>query len=243
MPFYDRIAEQWDRVTGHRGGALKELVLNDVLVRRMRGVDGLSLLEVGAGNGYFLPLALRRFSGQLPSAICVTDQSDRLIALAKRHFRIDGAEYRQLDIRGNWPWPAGRFDLVLATMVFNELPARSLRTALFECSRVLAPAGRLIATVLHPQFVRGLERRGLLRRTAQGRLTMPTAGPLRVPVALTSQLTYRRILHEAGFEMQEEVAASAQVRRAKPGLRATGGKPVALVFDCQKRPTDAGTAG
>ena len=60
-------------MTGYAGGAFKELALNDALLSHLPGIEGRSLLELGAGNGYFMPLVLRRFSGQIPAAIVVTE--------------------------------------------------------------------------------------------------------------------------------------------------------------------------
>jgi len=58
MAYYDRMARRWHRATGYRGGSFKSHVLNDVLINMMPAVAGLSILELGAGNGYFMPLAL-----------------------------------------------------------------------------------------------------------------------------------------------------------------------------------------
>src|SRR5262245_34725927 len=97
--YYDRIARKWHAVTGAQGGALKKLVLNDLVLSKLPDIAGLAILELGAGNGYFLPLVLRRFSGQVPSRVVITDQSRVLIDLAQRVFRVPGAEYRVLDAR------------------------------------------------------------------------------------------------------------------------------------------------
>jgi hypothetical protein len=82
MAYYDSIAKRWHETTGAKGGAFKELVLNNILLQKLSGIDNCSILELGAGNGYFLPLVLRRFSGQAPSRITVTDQSERLLEIA-----------------------------------------------------------------------------------------------------------------------------------------------------------------
>src|SRR5574341_2643139 len=98
MAYYDSIAKRWHETTGYKGGAFKELVLNDILLHKLSGIDNCSILELGAGNGYFLPLVLRRFSGQAPASITVTDQSRRLLEIAQRHFRIPDAAYQCLDV-------------------------------------------------------------------------------------------------------------------------------------------------
>jgi SAM-dependent methyltransferase len=185
MAYYDRIARKWHDVTGFHGGAFKKYILNDLLISKIGDVAGRSILELGAGNGYFMPLLLRRSSSQQPAPLVITDQSSPLLELARRHFLIPGAEYLLLEARRRFPFEAKMFDMVLATMVFNEVPTPGLRQALSECHRVLRPAGRLLATVSHPQFSESLARREELRSTGSG-VTMPGAEGLRLPVVRRS---------------------------------------------------------
>lgn len=233
--YYDQIGKKWHAVTGRQGGALKELVLNDLVLGRISGVAGSSILELGAGNGYFVPLLLRRFSGQVPSRIAITDCSPVLLRLAQQSFRVDGAEYRVLDVREPFPFSESSFDLLLANMVFNEISTAALRRALRECRRMLKPEGRLLATVTHPAFVQSLERRGLLKPGPGGVTTMPGAEGLRLPVVPRTVEEYQAALQQAGFQYhQEEVCATPEVLKVKPGLREAGNVPVAWLLECQQ---------
>jgi SAM-dependent methyltransferase len=239
MAYYDNIAKQWHEATGYRGGAFKELVLNEVLLRRIAGIDHCSILELGAGNGYFLPLVLRRFSGQVPAAITITDQSKRLLEMAQRHFRIPAAEYATLDVRRPFPFADHQFDLILASLVFNEVATGGFQKALLECRRVLSSRGRFLMAVAHPDFVTNLRKRKLLRRTREGVLTMPGAGSLRVPVVMRSCEAYRSSLREAGFAFAEaDVLPTPEVLNVKSALRKAGRVPLALVFECRRSMSD-----
>jgi SAM-dependent methyltransferase len=234
VAYYDRIAKQWHDVTGYAGGAFKELVLNDVLLGQIPGIEARALLELGTGNGYFLPLVFRRFSGQVPKAVVITDQSETLLSIARKRFNIPAAAYQVLDVRGQFPFDDHRFDLILATMLFNEVSAAGFRTALAECRRVLGHGGLLLMTVLHPAFVAGLQERGVLRREPGGLLTMPGAGHLRLPLVIRSHSAYRDALSAAGFGFDEqEVFAGESVVNIRPGLRYAGDAPLALVFRCK----------
>lgn len=146
MPYYDRIAKRWHEATGFRGGAFKELLLNERILARIPTLQDAAILELGAGNGYFAAMMRDRLSGQTPRLHVVSDQSEKLLEIAERRFRIPGGEYLQLDVRAEFPFETGEFDLVLATTV-------GLRRALGECQRMLRPTGRLASTVLHPGFV------------------------------------------------------------------------------------------
>ena len=235
MTYYDKIAKQWHLVTGYKGGAFKEHVLNDVLLKKLPAIHNCSILELGAGNGYFMPLVLRRFSGQIPFSITVTDGSDKLLKIAQKEFHIPEAQYQRLDIRGPFPFENNRFDIILASMVLNEIPPQGFNNALRECYRALSDAGILLIAVTHPDFIDGLQKRGLLKRTSEDTLTMPSTGSLRLPVIVRPLKIYRDSLAEAGFQYEEaDVYPTAQVLKEKSGLRDVGKVPLALVFSCFK---------
>jgi SAM-dependent methyltransferase len=197
---------------------------------------------LGAGNGYFLPLLMRRCPG-LPARVVVTDASQRLLELAEKHFRVPGAEYRRLDVGAPFPFGDGSFDLILATMVFNEVGTKALRNALIECYRVLR-SGRLLATVAHPAFVEDLSRRGQLRRDGNGVLTMPGPRELRLPVHRRSMEAYATLLRRSGFDLvTENVFVSEKVRHERPGLRNVRGLPLALILACTFAASRTGSTG
>jgi ubiquinone/menaquinone biosynthesis C-methylase UbiE len=235
MAYYDSIARQWHKATGYRGGEFKRLVLNDVLLESIPDIDGRSILELGAGNGYFMPLVLRKYSGKNPARVVITDQSSRLIETAKKNFSIENAEYRILNVAREFPFVDGSFDIILATMIFNEVPTGVLRKALAECSRVLENGGLFLITVTHPDFINSLRKRSLLKRGDKGVLTMPGAGGLRLPVVVRKVEFYRRVLEESGFNYEEQsIYPTEEVLNAKPGLRNAGNIPLALMFRCVK---------
>lgn len=68
------------------------------MLNQIASVAGLSILELGAGKGYFMPLLLRQFSGQVPARLVITDHSTTLLNLAQRLFRIPEAEYKLLGV-------------------------------------------------------------------------------------------------------------------------------------------------
>lgn len=203
----------------------------------MGAVEGQAIIELGAGNGYFLPLALRRFSGQTPARLIVSDNSRALLRIAERHFRLPDAEYRLLDLRDPFPFPDAGFDLILATMVFNELTTPDLRRALVECGRVLRPIGRLLATVTHPDFIASLAKRDVLRPAGSELALMPGAEGLPLPVARRSAQSYIALMETSGFAVERsDVYATMEVLRVKPGLRNAASIPLALVLSCAKPP-------
>ena len=238
MAFYDTIAKQWHTVTGFNGGALKRVVLNDLLIDAIKLIHDRSIIELGAGNGYFLPLVLRRYSGQSPARLIITDHSKRQLYLAQKHCMVHGAEYTQLDVRNKFPFPSSTFDLIIATMLFNEISKRGVASAIAECCRVLRAGGQLLATVIHPDFVFSFDKRGELRRERKGLLTMPGSSGLRLPVQITAKSFYEQCLNDSGFEFTiQDIFATKEVLNTKPGLWKMGNVPLALIFNCTSTAT------
>ena len=232
-PYYDRIAKQWHDITGYHGGSFKKYILNDFLLEKIKGIDGLSILELGAGNGYFMPKVFKAFSGQRPAGVIVTDLSAAVLRVAEREFRRSEVEYRRLDIRRRFPFDNATIDLIVATMVVNELSTAGAKSALTECHRVLRDNGRLLVTVTHPAFIQNLKQRGELLKLGSSLWTMPARGPVRVPVAIRSEQEYDELITETGLRFSSHALYPDQrVLNERPGLKSASGLPLALVYDC-----------
>ena len=233
---YNNIAKQWHTITGSQGGAFKKYVLNDIILSKIPQIDNYTILELGSGNGYFIPLLLKRFSGQIPNRIVISDQSPALIKIASKKFPIPNAEYLQLDVRDNFPFENDEFDLILTTMMFNELSKGSVFRALKECSRVLKDDGILLVTVLHPSFIESLDKRGLLKQDQKGHFTMPGGKNIRLPVIKRKMCEYSYLFAQSGFQfIIEDIFATKEVLNEKTGLRYSGNCPIAALFICKKK--------
>jgi hypothetical protein len=93
----------------------------------------------------------------------------------------------------------------------------------------------MLATVLHPAFVDSLAKRRLLRRDKNGRLSMPGAGGIRLPIVKRGVSTYENCIEDVGFGVEaEEIHATPALLSAKPGLKEAGQAPLALILDCRK---------
>jgi len=235
MAYYDKIAEKWHKVTGHAGGSFKKHVLNERILAKLPSLQGLNVLELGAGNGYFLPLVIRRFSGQMAARIVVTDVSEKMLEKAQKYFFIPDAEYLRLDVRSVFPFDNDSFDMILSTMVYNEVSTAGMKRSLDQCHRVLRNSGRFIVTVTHPAFIANVLKRGILKKENSGILTLPTTTGLRLPLFVRSHAEYDKLLSSHGFEFNcEDVFPTKAVLRDKPGLVKAGNVPIAVIYDCQK---------
>src|SRR5262249_2684624 len=136
--------------------------------------------------------------------LLITDQSQKLLAVAQTHHRADHAEYLALDVQRPFPLDDGAFDLVLASMLLNELTTSGLEHALQECARLLRPDKQLLAAVPHPAFIHALAKKGALTDFGHGLFAMPSAGGLRLPVSRRPVQAYLDALEAAGFAVETE---------------------------------------
>ncbi|HET8911401.1 MAG TPA: class I SAM-dependent methyltransferase [Ktedonobacteraceae bacterium] len=209
-------------------------MLNDRILTLIDSIDGKAILELGAGNGYFAPLMLRRFSGQTPEHLVITDQSPELLKIAQSSFGIDGANYQTVDVQDPFPFPDDTFQLILASMLFNELTTSGLENALKECARILKKDGQLIATVTHPDLIHALAKKGVLTDFGRGLFAMPSAEGLRLPVSRRPIAAYQKILADCGFTViTEEIQPDEKTLHEKSGLKVSAGTPLGLLFNCQ----------
>ena len=210
-------------------------MLNDCILTQIDSIAENAILELGAGNGYFAPLLLRRFSGQLPTRLVITDQSQVLLAIAQTSFHIDGAEYCNLDVQDPFPFPDGSFHLILASMLFNELTTTGLEHALKECSRILTEGGLLLAAVPHPDFVHALAKKGALTDFGRGLFAMPSAEGLRLPVSRRPLSVYQKAMENCGFTVTtQDILPDEKTLHEKPGLKVSSGTPLGLLFLCHR---------
>jgi len=235
MAYYDKIAKNWHLITGRQGGALKKYQLNDLILNKINKITGKDILEIGAGNGYFAPLLLKKFSGQVPSKMIISDYSESQLKIAKNNFRIPYAEYLKFNICLSFPFEENEFDLIFSTMVFNEVSRKCLNSTLKECHRVLKNQGILIATVLHPYFVDSLEKQNKLMKHPKGFLLMPGTRGIKLPVYKRKPSEYHYLLENNGFKYElDEVFPSKKVLSEKPALKKAGKIPIASIYYCER---------
>lgn len=105
-------------------------------------IADLHILDVGCGAGALL--ADLRQNGATVTGL---DASEEMLNLARTRLGPD-IDLRHADLREKLPFDDGAFDVVIASLVLHYLEDWS--RPLNEIRRVLAPGGRLIASVDHP---------------------------------------------------------------------------------------------
>jgi ubiquinone/menaquinone biosynthesis C-methylase UbiE len=125
-------------VTLGREGRLREKFL-----RPARLQPGESVLDVGCGTGSLAIAAKRRVG--VAGEVCGLDASAPMIARARNKARKAGVEVNfQNGVAESVPFPDGRFDVVLNTVMLHHLPRKARQQCVGEVRRVLKPGGRLL---------------------------------------------------------------------------------------------------
>ena len=110
---------------------------------------GHCVLDVGCGTGT-LTMALKAQAGTAGEVHGI-DAAPEMIQEADRK-----AAEKELDIRyhvgliEDMPFPDGKFDVVLSSLMLHHLPTDLKRRGIAEISRVLKPGGRLVAVDIDP---------------------------------------------------------------------------------------------
>jgi ubiquinone/menaquinone biosynthesis C-methylase UbiE len=105
---------------------------------------GESVLDVGCGTGT-LAIAAKRRVGSAGSVYGI-DASPAMIARATKKAKKAGAGVTfESGLAESLPFPDGRFDVVLSTVMLHHLPRTAREQGVREMGRVLKPGGRLLA--------------------------------------------------------------------------------------------------
>jgi ubiquinone/menaquinone biosynthesis C-methylase UbiE len=142
---YDLVAEYYDSWAWQEFWRRNEFPI--VLSRLIEASPGHAILDVGAGTGAFLSYAAPHLPAKLH--IVGLDISTRMLrqAFMRIGTRVD---LLRADVQSGLPFPENYFDVVLMMRVANHL--KKLDTAILEISRVLSPAGLLLATDLADDY-------------------------------------------------------------------------------------------
>ena len=108
-------------------------------------VDGKRILDAGCGEGHYS----RRLSSQ-GAFVTGIDGSKKMIALAKKKKTKTQVDHRVMDLTQKLDFPEREFDIVLANMVFMDIPRVDVAGS--EFARILKKDGSLILSITHPCF-------------------------------------------------------------------------------------------
>ena len=105
---------------------------------------GEAVLDIGCGTGTLAILAKRQVGPD--GDVFGIDASPEMIARAQKKARRAGSQVSfKESFAQSLPFPEGRFDVVLTTVMLHHLPKKARAELASEIRRVLKPGGRLLA--------------------------------------------------------------------------------------------------
>jgi ubiquinone/menaquinone biosynthesis C-methylase UbiE len=105
--------------------------------------DNLEILEIGCGTG-----KNTRFLQTRAKHLIGADFSEEMLTLAKQKITADTVEFRQMDLRENWDFAAGSFDLITCSLALEHI--ENIDFVFSEACRVLRAGGKFYFGELHP---------------------------------------------------------------------------------------------
>lgn len=143
-------ADRWDAMYDKDGDRNRRYISDEPMLAFLGDVQGLSVLDVGSGNGY-----LCRKLARLGGGITGVELSDRFLAMAleKERARPLGISYHQGSASKMDFLPDNSFDKAVSNYVLMDVP--DYQSALAEIWRVLRPGGIFVAVISHPCLTSG----------------------------------------------------------------------------------------
>jgi len=226
MAYYDQIASKWHQYTGYKGGSFKELILNEKVISKVDQIQSKNILEIGIGNGYFMPLLMKRKSGQVPDKIFLTDVSQKNIEIARKNFKVPNSIYKKLDLYKKFEFEDHSIDLIISNMVFNEINSKGLQNGLDEIKRILRHNGKFVISVLHPDFIAKQIERGVIKNNL-----MISGNGLKIPTMERGLAEYKNTFKERDLTFElEEVFGNKKLYNKKPKLKTLKNIPIGLII-------------
>lgn len=144
---YDRWAATYDTM----GNWLLELEEPEV-DRALGDVDGLDVLDVGAGTGrHAIRLAGRG------ARVTAVDFSEGMLEQARQKPGADRVRWLVHDVAQPLPVAASTFDRVISALVLEHIPVPELASFFRELGRVARDDGLVLVTAMHPaMFLKGV---------------------------------------------------------------------------------------
>jgi SAM-dependent methyltransferase len=144
---YDRSSSEWQRVEPM---LLSDFTARPFLLEWCSPVEGLSVLDLGCGEGYVARQLKRRGAARLEGV----DISTEMIRAAREQEEQErlGIRFRAGDASNLAVFADESFDLVVAVFLFNYLTRQETQKTMQEVARVLRPGGRFVFAVPHPSL-------------------------------------------------------------------------------------------
>ena len=235
---------QWNEVYGLDKDPVRKHVIYPLLDEWAGDLSGLSLLDLGGGNGALL----HHFRDQAYKDAALVDIDEEFLAYARRNRADERVRYLKADLCEPLPLDAESIDAAFSVFVLNEI--ESIQPALAELARVLRRTGKAILIVTHPFLVLY----GALKSRWTGEPNNKIVGsegyfdrrPARYVFTIASATApyfqhtfadYLNAIGRAGLELERtaELCTDDEALRSIPAYRETRDIPKFLMMEVRRR--------
>lgn len=155
----------WEECCGDEGQVYARYVFEPVFLSAVGNLDGMNVLEIGAGNGALAG----RMVGKNVSGLTLIDISKHNIEYAKRRCGDERVRYLCQDAAEEWDVDSQSIDIIVSHMALNEM--EDIAAPIREAWRVMKKDGLFVCSVFHPGFdlyVFAQEKAGIVQEKIKG---------------------------------------------------------------------------
>lgn len=142
MAVYDRFASEYSVSVGDEGDYFHRTQIDPSIFAMLGDIKGKKIYDLGCGNGY-----MSRKMAKMGAEVWASDESKKLIAIAKAHENTKGIRYAVHDGLNFDGYEVGSFDFVVMNMVIHYI--KDLDALMSGVSKLLKKNGMLIFSKPH----------------------------------------------------------------------------------------------
>jgi ubiquinone/menaquinone biosynthesis C-methylase UbiE len=147
MNQWDRVAEPYDQAIRLEGDAPRNFLFDPNIKKLLpKNLGDKVILDAGCGNGYWENILTKDVK-----EICGIDYSEKLIKIAKQRVKAKNVHFQVADIGERLPFGDNSFDIIISNLVFHYI--KDIPSSAKELFRILKPKGRIVFSVVHPDFL------------------------------------------------------------------------------------------
>jgi SAM-dependent methyltransferase len=137
-------AMRWREHVQNEGSAIRMKLLNPKLESMIGDIKGKRVLDIGCGEGFSTKLLTGKGAEVIGADVNPHSAGFAAVDIKEADFLVANMD--------GLPFIASSFDLILCCNVLMNSSEDEVKDGVMEWQRVLAPQGRIIATIMHPIY-------------------------------------------------------------------------------------------
>jgi len=146
---WNKIAEEYNNFI-QKGDIFRIQLLDEAVLSLLGNLNGKNILDAGCGQGYFSKI----LSDKGAEKVIGIDGSENLIELAKNNYPENKKlQFFVQNLKNPLPFKNNEFDIIISNLTLMDFDP--IDATINELTRVLAPNGYFVFSILHPLFANG----------------------------------------------------------------------------------------